>query len=214
MIDFDDVKKYLPNYLSDCASESLFSELKFFPKNIDQRMYTSFLSTSPIIYQGDGMSCLKHAELPNPEVREINGVVLSNTCDISQENPRMIPSRLVHAPIVKLNNYSAMLKRDFVETNKFSQEAVDQHISSIKKQYISHVFFLPKCSGLPDDSMIFFDRVSSLPSNYISSDKVIEKRIFTLSDFGFYLFLFKLSVHFTRVREKVSRNAPILNASG
>jgi hypothetical protein len=100
-----------------------------------------------------------------------------------------------------------MLINMFVVTNKKSKEIIEQHISSIRKQYISHVFFLPKGGGLENDSIILFDRVTTLPSNYLSKSEIKGQRLFTLSDFGFYLFLFKLSVHFTRVRENVSRNS-------
>jgi len=206
MIDFEDVKKYLPHYLSDHANENLFSELKNFPNNLDNRLYTSFLKDSKILFQGDAVEALPHIQLPSPEIKEVDCVVLSNTCDIDQDNTRLLSSRLVHAPIIKLAKYHEMLDNVFIKTKVKRKEIIDQHISAIKKQYISHIFYLPKGSGLTDDSIIFFDRVNSLPSNYIKKEDIIQKRIFTLSDFGFYLLLFKLSVHFTRIRENVSRN--------
>jgi hypothetical protein len=206
MINFEDVKKYLPQYLSDFANENLFSELKNFPENLDTKLYTNYLTETESLYQGDGICGLPHAELPSPYIKEVNGMILSNTCDVDQSNPRLSPTKLVHAPIINLNKYQSMLVELFVDTKQKPQEYIDQHISSIKNQYISHIFYLPKGSGLHEDSLIFFDRVSSLPSNYIAKNKIVEKRLFTLSDFGFYLFLFKLSVHFTRVRENVSRN--------
>lgn len=207
MIDFEDIKKYLPQYLSNYANENLFSELKYFPENIDKRLYTSYLKNSPVIYQGDGLSGLLHIELPKPITKKVDGMILSNTCDIDQENVRLLSSRLIHAPILNLQKYYEMLINMFVGTNKKPKDIIDQHISSIKKQYISHIFFLPKGEGLSEESIILFDRVTSLPSSYFPKNKIIEQRLFTLSDFGFYLFLFKLSVHFTRVRENVSRNS-------
>ena len=208
MIDFEDVKKYLPQYLSDFANENLFSELKNFPENLDIRLYTNFLKETESLYQGDGIRGLPHAELPSPDIKKVYGMILSNTCDLDQSNARLSPTKLVHAPIINLNKYHKMLVKNFVDTKLKPQKHIDQHISSIKNQYISHIFYLPKGSGLLEDSLIFFARVSSLPSNYIVQNEIVEKRLFTLSDFGFYLFLFKLSVHFTRVRENVSRNAP------
>jgi hypothetical protein len=147
-------------------------------------------------------------ELPNPKIKEVTGVVLSNTCDIDQSNRRLYPSRLIHAPIINLTKYQDMLIDKFVHTKIKTDVEIRQHIASIKKQYISHIFYLPRGSNLTADSFIFFDRISSLPSSFIPISNIIEKRIFSLSDFGFYLFLFKLSVHFTRVRENVSRNPP------
>lgn len=37
--------------------------------------------------------------------------------------------------------------------------------------------------------------------------QIKQKKIFTLSNYGFYMFLVKLSIHFTRVREGVDRLA-------
>lgn len=202
MLDFEDIKKYLPHYLSDNASKNLFSELKKFPNNLDQRIYTSFLKNNEIIYQGDGVNDLPHVELPLSKIKEVQGLILSNTCDIDQENDRLFPTRLVHAPIIKLSKYNALL----IELGKQDNKIVNKHIETIKKQYISNIFYLPRNSYLEEDSLIFFDRISSLPSSFIPKSKIIEKRTFSLSDFGFYLLLFKLSVHFTRIREGVSRN--------
>ena len=36
MIGFEEIKKYLPQYLSKEASENLFAELENFPENIDR----------------------------------------------------------------------------------------------------------------------------------------------------------------------------------
>jgi hypothetical protein len=172
MIDFEDIKKYLPQYLSNIANENLFSELKNFPGNIDKRLYTGLLKNDSIIYQGDGFSELLHIELPNTTTKKLNGMVLSNTCDIDQDNVRLMSSRLIHAPIINLQKYHKMLINMFVVTNKKSKEIIEQHISSIRKQYISHVFFLPKGGGLENDSIILFDRVTTLPSNYLSYSEI------------------------------------------
>ena len=41
MITEDELKKYLPKYLSEENYKTLLAELKSFPYNIDGRMYTS-----------------------------------------------------------------------------------------------------------------------------------------------------------------------------
>ncbi|KAF3978125.1 MAG: hypothetical protein HFP77_03630 [Methylococcales symbiont of Iophon sp. n. MRB-2018] len=94
MIDFEDIKKYLPQYLSNIANENLFSELKNFPENIDKRLYTSFLKNDFIIYQGDGFSELLPIELPNTTTKKLNGMVLSNTCEVFYENTGVDASKL------------------------------------------------------------------------------------------------------------------------
>ena len=54
MITEDELKKYLPKYLSEENYNNLLTELKSFPYNIDNRMYTYSLDNN-IIYQGDGI---------------------------------------------------------------------------------------------------------------------------------------------------------------
>ncbi len=74
-------------------------------------------------------------------------------------------------------------------------QLIDKDQSDIRKQYISHIFYLPKGGQLNNDSIIFFDRINNYPSDSIKGQELPKRRIFTLSDYGFYLFLFKLSVH-------------------
>jgi hypothetical protein len=38
MISLEEIRKYLPKYLSADAQEDLFAELKTFPENMDQRL--------------------------------------------------------------------------------------------------------------------------------------------------------------------------------
>ena len=55
MITEDELKKYLPKYLSEENYKTLLAELKSFPYNIDGRMYTSMLDKN-VIFQGDRKS--------------------------------------------------------------------------------------------------------------------------------------------------------------
>lgn len=206
MIPFEEVKKYLPQYLSLTAQQELFKELTQFPDNIDQRIYTSQLSGHKNIFQGDGIQNLLYINLPDINIGEVPAMILSNTCDIDPSNERYMPMRMVYTPIFNLAKYKETLIRSHVETGEKTIQSIDSHISDIRKQYVSHIFYLPKGGKLENDSIIFFDRLNNCPSNSIEGQDLPNRRIFTLSDYGFYLFLFKLSVHFTRIREGVSRS--------
>ena len=48
MITEDELKKYLPKYLSEENYNNLLTELKSFPYNIDNRMYTYSLEVGSI----------------------------------------------------------------------------------------------------------------------------------------------------------------------
>lgn len=206
MIPLEQIEKYLPRYLSLSAQEDLFEELKRFPENMDQRLYTINLAGEQQIYQGDGYRDLLFVHLPAREIGAGPGMIISNTCDIDPGNRRFMPMRMVYAPIWNLQKYKQALHKDLVQTGKRSAESVDSHITEIQRQRISHIFYLPKGAGLENESIVFFDRLNNAPSDQFELEDVPNKRIFTLSDYGYYLFLFKLSVHFTRIREGVARS--------
>lgn len=205
MTAIEEVEKYLPQYLSAASTASLMGELKQFPDNIDKRFYTSKLKNDPSIYQGDGLHNLLCVNLPSLDAKPLLGMIFSNTCDVAGDNRRLFDARLVYAPIFVLDKYREALIQRYVESNLKSLESITAHIQDIKKQNISQIFYLPKGGGLENDSIVFLDRISNLPSSYFDEKQVQYNRAFSLSDYGFYIFLFKLSVHFTRVRENVQR---------
>jgi hypothetical protein len=128
-------------------------------------------------------------------------MVLSNTCDIDPANKRIFPSRIVYAPIFQLEKYRAMLMESAVAT----AAVIDDYIDAIKQQIISSIFYLPKACGLSHESFVFMDRLNNFPAGQFDPREIKQKKIFTLSNYGFYMFLAKLSIHFTRVRESVDR---------
>lgn len=206
MISIEEVRKYLPQYLSASSTVSLFSELKQFPDNIDKRIYTDKLKNDTSIYQGDGLHNLLCVNLPSLDARPLLGMIFSNTCDADVENKRLFDARLAYAPIFNLDKYAQALIQKYVKNNERSPESITSHIQDVKKQSISQIFYLPKGGNLEHDSIVFLDRINNLPSDYFDEEQVLNNRAFSLSDYGFYIFLFKLSVHFTRVRENVHRS--------
>ena len=200
MISVDEIKTYLPKYLSPESEKKLFDELKAFPDNLDDRLYTNYLKQNHTVYQGDGIQRLLFAKLPEKEINEVPALILSNTCDISGENPRFQSLNIVYSPIFSLEKYKNALLN-----NGIDQDKVHDHITSIQKQRITSIFFLPKCGSLKNDSLIFFDRISCCDIDYLSKADLTKVRLFTLSQYGHYLFIFKLSMHFTRVTEGIDR---------
>lgn len=199
---FEDIKLYLPKYLSSESDKELFEGLKDFPANLDSRMYTTFLQDEKTIFQGDALSNLSIFNLPSTELKNGNCIVLSNTCDIDLNNTRFIPSQIVYAPILNLNKY----RNKLLEIG-FKPEQVNSHINSIKKQEITQVFYLPSIDNIFEESLVYLDRVINCPNNMIDREQLPENRIFSLSDYGAFLFLFKLSIHFTRIKDRVERRS-------
>ena len=67
------------------------------------------------------------------------------------------------------------------------------------------MFYLPPGLRLEEEWIALFDKVVNHNANALNFNELLKNRLFTLSDYGFYLFLFKLSIHFTRLREGVVR---------
>lgn len=202
-MNIDDLKIYLPKFLSAESDSELFNGLREFPENIDDRLYTTYLKDSQLIYQGDGIHDMLVVNIPNSEIKPVPGIIFSNTCDIDLDNQRNFPSQVVYAPIFNLDKYRLSL----LNKSKKTKEQITDHISAIKKQEITQIFYLPKLNGKLDESIVFLDRVNNIPNKLVDRENLPTKRIFTLSDYGAYLFLLKLSIHFTRIQDKVERKS-------
>jgi len=202
MISIEDLEIYLPKYLSPESQEKLFDALNDFPDNIDARLYTTALRGGLTTLQGDGIRDLPVVHLPDPAVRNTPVLILSNSCDINHENKRYLQGSICYAPILKLNKYRRVLL-----DNAISEEKVRDHIRDIRIQRITQIFFLPKGGEVREDSIVFFDQVNHCVNTRDICADLNSRRLFTLSQYGHYLFLLKLSIHFTRLTEGIDRSS-------
>lgn len=196
---FEEFKTYLPKYLSAAAQGNLFKELEQFPANIDTRLYTRRLVNEKTIFQGDGLPDIWVSNLPDISVKQARVMVLSNSCDISRDNKRMMGPRLMYCPIISLAKYEGAMREQ-------GQPIPENHIDDVRKQRISSMFYLPKTANLGEEGIALLDRINNCDLQSLDVGRLVKTRLFTLSDYGFYMFLFKLSVHLTRIREGVERN--------
>lgn len=199
MIDSDEIKKYLPYYLNDSAKENLYEALKQFPENIDKRLFA--YREEDFVFQGDGIKDLLIVNLPKEDVVKANCIVLSNTCDIDQRNKRMFTSSVCYTPLINLNKYVARLRAD-----KYNENKISRFVKSIKKQQVTQIFYLSCPPNLKEEYFVFLDKIVSCDNDYIDRSELNKIRLFTLSNYGFYVFLVKLSMHLTRIRENIDRD--------
>jgi len=181
MLSLDEIKIYLPKYLSPESEENLFDQLKQFPENMDDRLYTNYLLEPEVIYQGDGIKGLLVVNLPDTEIRLAPGMILSNTCDLDERNKRLFPSSLVYAPIFNLEKYEKELLAS--EILKEAEQIAD-HIYAIKKQRVTQIFYLPKGGTLENESIVFLDRLNSCDNSFLTKENIKDIRLFTLSNYG------------------------------
>lgn len=194
---------FLPQYLTEDMREVLKSELSQFTREgIVRSLFTSQLADTDLIYQGDGLQGMLVVNLPDPKVSDSKSMVISNSCDISPENQRPFPSMIAYCPIFSLEKYALMLK----ESKIYNETRIEQHLDDIRKQFVTQIFYLPP-GGVDGEGLVFLDRICHSSSDKIDRSKLKNIRLFSLSQFGHYLFLFKLSIHFTRMNDKLVRGA-------
>lgn len=199
---FAETKFYLPKYLSPEAQGKLFTELRAFPDNIDSRMFApTGLRKELAIFQGDGVADLPIVNLPDNQVKNARCLVLSNTCDIDPANARLQTPHISYCPLVRFAALTALVNE--LEPDKKKAES---YLRSIARQEVSSMFFVPKGELLDEEAVALLDRTMSCPVSPEQYETFATKKLFTLSDYGFYMFLIKLSVHFTRINDGVSRN--------
>jgi hypothetical protein len=201
----EEIRQFLPTFLSQGSENAFVDEVTHFLRQSENRpFYTEALRDETFILQGDGLEGLLIVNLPETATRQGPGIVLSNSCDISPLNQRLFEASLCYAPIFSLPAYLDTLRRQFPE------ERVVSHERDLRRQSITQIFFLPKGGKLPNDAIVFLDRIISTGNQTITRTDLSDRRLFTLSDFGAWLFTLKISIHFCRIRDNVDRAAGVI----
>lgn len=202
----------LPSYLTDENKGRLQDALKQFHSSYTNEIsYDNFYKNYGYEYllQGDILLEIRTANWNQDtalyEKGYVDGLVLSNTCDISFENNRNVnPKQCLFAPVLKLDDY----------LNDLSVEGyTEQKVADFKKNVIAQVytnlFYLPKVNQDDVERIALLDRMFWFPIDELKPilENVNEERIASLNQFGFYLLAFKLSYHFCRLPEQCDREA-------
>ena len=169
---FEDVKAYLPKYLSTEAQTNLFAELKQFPANIDSRLYTILLRDEPTLFQGDGLASLWVADLPSTTIKQTRVVVLSNSCDIAKDNKRLLGHRLLYCPIISLAKYERLVQTQDQLPPGFDPAG---HLDAIRKQHNSSMFYLPKNEKLTEEGVALLDRINNCDAQAVDLNEVLRQ---------------------------------------
>lgn len=201
MISWEEIKDYLPTFLSQGSQNAFLDDLRHFLGSGEKPFYSGALEHETIVFQGDGLEGLLVVNLPDTTVDRAPAMVLSNSCDVATTNERMFDASLTYAPIFPLDRYLEVLRQ------RYSEERVRDHERDIRRQAITQIFFLPQGGKLKGDCLVFLDRISSAANTIVERDRLKDIRLFTLSDFGAWLFALKLSIHFCRIRDNVDRMA-------
>ena len=199
--DAERLQQHIPYYLAAKDRQVLIKELEAIASGGTADYILSDYNNSfkHTMLQGDGWRGFKFFVFDTGKLHSVRGLVLSNSCDVNPENQRDLPARVIFTPLVKLSAYMRLLC-----DSKIPKEMIYNKINSIKAQETTSIFYLPAGGPLEEDYIARFDEAQSMP--LAAHDKSTEPaKLFTLSNVGFYMLVFKLSVHFCRLQENVNR---------
>lgn len=195
-IDFDSARIFLPKYLAEQDTRKLYEEIRKFPTN--HNYYTSApIEPADELVQGDcvrGFTIYNHND--SRAMGDIAGLVVSNSCDIAPENQRNLPVNVLFAPLISLSKFASRLQ----SAGKDSSAAVED----IRAQRISSMFWLPEAVPGAGETVAYLDQISFQPLASVMRQQNTQ-RMSSLSQYGFWLLLIKLSIHFSRMGEAITR---------
>lgn len=200
--DAEALRTQIPYYLTaDPAQKAFLAELTVLNNGADKGYFIPS-ARDPFgkeILQGDGWRGFQVYSFTSGNSSSTRGIVLSNSCDVSAENERVVPSSITFAPIVRLSRLMARF-----EERGLDAERIASRLQAIRSQSVTNIFYLPADGPLEEEHVALLDDLHSVP---IEVHTKTAEKMFTLSMAGFYLFVFKLSVHFCRLHENVDRSA-------
>lgn len=195
---FEEISVFLPSYLSSTEQRDLYRELKSFPEN--KNFYLPKASYATDVLQGDGWKGFVAINFETAEKKMVSGIVLSNSCDIDPANKRDHPPNVLFAPIINLEKYTGLLQR-----SGKAEEDIRNKLADIRSQKTTSIFYLPHSGETISESIVLLDDIHHHPAQHFFRSE--RSKLFTLNQYAFYIFLIKLSIHLTRLGEKVHRSA-------
>ena len=190
------LREWFPDYLSVEANEAFQKAFGRFD------LLRSIFSSSQIgNVQGaafTGFVVLRKRGAGQCEEKEVSGIILSNSCDIDENNRRKYPVNVTFAPLLPLEALSTLWR-----SAGANEKQISSKLNMVKRQTVSHLFYLPSGpdseEAVADFSMLGVMRMDDF------LNKLTRKHIFTLNQVGYYFFLIKLSIHFLRLTDGVQR---------
>lgn len=141
---FEFIKTYLPKYLTPKLQEKLFKDLREdFPNSTNPNKIYVKLNNTSVFYQGDVIIDvpfpLWNLEALSFDTKYYTAAILSNTCDINPEKPKIQDIRVALAAVFSLAQYVKLLKKREIKKRRISS-----FLDRLKKNEISNLFYLPE----------------------------------------------------------------------
>lgn len=193
---FELIRLFLPKWLTPEQQRELFSDLKAFPHNQD--IYLAPQATTEELLQGDCWKGFVAIDFKTRDAQRVTGLVLSNSCDIDVANKHMMPPSILFSPLISMSRFAELL-----EKSGKTPEQVKNSLDGIRSQQVTDIIYLPQALYGAAESLVVLSDIHSHPlSDFLSTNR---SRVFRLNQYGFYVLLLKLSIHFSRFQENVTR---------
>ncbi|MDD2293516.1 MAG: hypothetical protein PHD07_04805 [Bacteroidales bacterium] len=85
-------------------------------------------------------------------------------------------------------------------------DSIQGHIDSIRKQRVSSIFYLPSSTDM-EESMVLMDHITHYDNKLIDPKIFCQNKIFTLGQFGLYMFLIKNPYTSQEFKKKLTEQA-------
>lgn len=181
----------LPPYLTETDKSKLLAQLKGFPTG---NFYGTVFDSEPV--QGDAWRGFAILDFETGERESVVGLVVSNSCDIARANDPDPGQNILFTPILKLDAYKQVLREQ-----GHHDVYIENQLGLIRAQNIHRIFYLPANGTVYPEMIALLDGIRPQPLSSLMG----ATRYFTLSTYGWYVLLMKLSVHFTRMTDGVER---------
>lgn len=190
------IERALPYYLSAERREgvkkalSQFPEIKFFYlKAYDNELL-----------QGDCWSHLTVFNFADGTRKKIHGMLLTNSCDMDENNKSVMAQQVTFCPIFAVNKLVDGWRQAGID-----EQRIQSTFAAIKQHELNNFVYLPTGALFTTDMVAWLDEAHTMPYAAFAAENQ-KKKLATLSDPSFYLFIFKLSLHFCRIHENVDRS--------
>ena len=199
----------LPSYLTQTDKGRIGKGLsQFFNSNSSDIRYENFYLHSPPDYflQADLIESLPFIEWNTDKQEYVTGfspvMIISNSCDLQLNHEHLVAKQGLFAPVAPMEEYLDDLRNNGLEEVKISSIS-----NNLKNQLYSNIFYLPPCPPDGIEFIVFLDRIMWHPVKEFNRklSEIDTERYVSLDNFGYYLFITKLSYHFCRVPEELER---------
>lgn len=133
----------------------------------------------------------EHQEEEIDVLKKMPAIILTSTCDMQEDQSR--GEHCLIAPLMSFETYKQYKPTDY------SAEKWNDYLIKIKASKINELLYVPRFDSL-DESVVYLDKVCSVSPDVLRKRMSDSKsvRIASLSQYGWYFFMAKLSHYFIR----------------